>query len=144
MFKKHSVAGRVATGKVLGLVFGLIVIVVMPTFGYPGVSFVGFGLLLMFMLMGVMIGFLGQFDRHPLFDFKMSWWLAGPVVGFAFMLMFVLFAHDSLEVVMQSSFISWTGLSSPFWALVDGIFIGGIMGFVETKIAGEGSDLPLQ
>jgi len=144
MFKKNSVTGRVAVGKLIGLVFGIVVIVLMPTFGYPGLSFVGFGILLMFILMGAMIGFVGQFDRHPVFDFKMPWWMSGPVVGFAFMLMFVLFAYDSLEVVMQSTFISWTGLSSPFWALIDGLFIGGIMGFAETKIAGEGSDLPLQ
>jgi len=116
MFKKHSVAGRVAIGKLIGLIAGLLVILLMPTFGFPGVSYIGFGILLMFVLMGAMIGFLGQFDRHPMFDFKMSWWLTGPLVGFAFMLMFVLLAHDSLELVMKSSLISWTGLVSPFWA----------------------------
>ncbi len=144
MFKKHSVTGRIVTGKIIGLVIGILVIVIMPTFGYPGMSMTGFGILLMFVLMGAMVGFLGQFDRHPVLDFKMPCWLSGAMVGFAFMLMFVLLSYDALEVVMQSSLISWSGLSSPFWALLDGIVIGGVMGLIESKVAGFGPDLPLK
>jgi len=134
--------GRVAIGKTIGLIVGLIVMLVLPLFGYPGFGSTGFGILLMFILMGAMIGFLGQYDRHPVFDFKMSWWMRGGLVGISFMFMFVLLSYDSLEIVMKSTLISWTGLSSPFWALIDGVIVGMIMGFCETKMAGEG-ELPL-
>lgn len=143
MFKLHSVAGRVVVGKLIGLLLGFIVMLLMPTFGFPGFSMIGFGILLMFILMGAMIGFIGQFDRHPMLNFRMPWWVAGPMVGAVFMLMFVLLSHDSLQLVMQSTLISWTGLVSPFWAIIDGLIVGGIMGLAEAKLAGEGPNLPL-
>jgi predicted membrane chloride channel (bestrophin family) len=104
----------------------------------------GLGALIMFMLMGAMIAFVGQFDRHPLFDFKMKWWMIGSVLGAVFMLMFILLTYSEVETMMQSSLISWTGLTSPFWALIDGVIIGLIMSFAEIKIAGKGAQLPLQ
>ncbi len=143
MFKMKSLTGRVFVGKVVGLVVGLIVMVFLPMFGYPIFSMVGFGTLLMFILMGAMTGFMGIFDRHPIFDFKMPWWLRGALVGIAFMLMYILLNFDELENVMESALISWMGLKSPFWALIDGVFIGGIMSYAEDKIAGKGKDLPV-
>jgi hypothetical protein len=95
-------------------------------------------------LMGAMIGLIGVFDRHPVFKFKMHWWLRGPALGVLFMLMYVLLSYNNLQFVMQSPLVSWTGLASPFWALLDGIWIGALMGWIETSIAGEGSDLPME
>ena len=85
----------------------------------------------------------GIFDHHPVFNFKMPWWFRGPIAGASFMLMYVLFTYDTLIVIIQSPLFAWMGLTSPFWAIIDGIIIGGIMGFVETKIAGEGKNLPI-
>lgn len=143
MFKLHSVTGRVFIGKLAGLFLGFIVMLLMPTFGFPGFSFIGLGILIMFVLMGAMIGFIGQFDRHPMIGFRMPWWFSGPMVGLVFMLMFVLLSYDSLELVMSSTLISWTGLVSPFWALLDGIFVGGLIALLEKTLAGEGPNLPL-
>lgn len=86
----------------------------------------------------------GMFDYHPILGFKMHWWIRGAVAGFLFMLMYILLSYTSLEVVMASTLVSWTGLSSPFWALIDGTVIGLVVGFLETKIADEGSSLPLK
>ncbi len=144
MIKKQSVTGRIVVGKLIGLVIGIFCLAVLPTFGFPVVSYFGLGTIIMFMMMGVMIGFVGQYDQHPLFDFKMSWPLRGAAVGFGFMLMYVLLSYNDISVVMQSSVVSWMGLESPFWALLDGVVIGMIMGYVETKFAGEGEDLPLK
>lgn len=144
MFNLHSLTGRLLIGKIIGLIVGLFVIAVLPTFGFPLVSAFGLGSLMMFVLMGVFLGFVGIFDRHPVFGFKMSWQLRGTVVGLIFMLMFVLLSYENLEVIMQSSLVSWMGLESPFWALLDGVFIGLLMGYAETKFAGEGPDLPLK
>ena len=144
MFQIKSVTGRIFIGKMIGLVIGIIVLLVLPTIGFAPFSLFGLGTLLMFVIMGAMIGFAGQFDRHPAFNFKMPWWVRGSSIGFMFMLMYILLAYPSIEIVIQSNLVSWIGLSSPFWTLLDGIIIGMIMGLLETKIAGEGSDLPLR
>lgn len=144
MISLQSVSGRILIGKIIGLIVGLLCLALLPGIGFPVFSVFGLGTLVMFMLMGTMIGFIGQFDRHPLFDFRMPWYFRGAMVGAAFMLMFILLSYGPLMVVMQSSLVSWTGLSSPFWALIDGVVIGMIMAYTETKIAGEGKDLPLK
>jgi len=144
MFNINSLTGRLAIGKMIGLIVGVVVIALLPTFGFPLFSAFGLGALIMFVLMGILIGFIGIFDTHPLLGFKMKWWFRGPLVGFVFMLMFVLLSYDSLEIVMSSTLVSWSGLESPFWALLDGLFIGALMGWTETKFAGEGPDLPLK
>lgn len=144
MFKLQSVTGRIAVGKLVGLVMGIVAMIALPSFGFPMFSMFGLGTLIMFMLMGVLVAFMGQYDRHPLFDFKMHWWMRGAVVGFVVMLMYILLSYASLETVMMSNIISWMGLTSPFWALLDGMVIGMIMAFAETKIAGAGPDLPLK
>lgn len=142
MITMQSIAARVMIGKIIGLVVGLIYMAVLPLFNIPMLSMFGLGSILMFMLMGVMTGFMGIFDRHPLFNFSMPWWIRGSVVGGSFMLMYILFTYETLEVMIQSPLISWTTLSSPFWALLDGVFVGMIMGYIETRIAGEGEALP--
>lgn len=141
MFKKHSVTERITIGKIIGFVVGLIVMFTLPAFDMPIVSMFGLGTLLMFVLMGVMTGFMGLYERHPSIPFKMPWWIRGSFTGFVFMLMYVLLTYDSLQVVMDSVYVSWMGLESPFWALLDGITIGAIMGYFETKFAGEGKKL---
>lgn len=143
MFKMKSVTGRIVIGKIIGLVVGVIVMLLLPSFDMEIFSMFGLGTLMMFVLMGAVTGFMGIFDRHPALKFKMSWYVGGPLVGLFFMLMYVLFTYETLEMVMKSDLVSWMGLESPFWALLDGLFIGGLMGFVETKLAGEGEDLPI-
>jgi len=144
MFKIQSVTGRMFIGVMTGLIIGALVITLSPIFGFPLFSMFGFGTLITFVLMGITLGLMGMFDHHPIFGFKMQWWIRGAVAGFLFTLMYILLSHDSLEVVMQSNVVSWTGLSSPFWALIDGVTIGLFMGYMETKFAGQGSSLPLK
>ncbi len=144
MFKIHSVTGRIAIGVAIGLVVGVLTIALSPTFGLPIFSMFGFGTLILFVMMGFTIGLVGMFDRHPILGFKMRWWIRGSVAGFIFTLMYILLSYSSLEVIMQSSLVSWVGLSSPFWCLIDGMVIGLLMAYMETKFAGEGSQLPLE
>lgn len=143
MFKIHSVVGRISVGILVGLVIGIIVLVFLSQIDFMLFSLVGFGMVILFMIMGMLIGFIGMFDRHPVFDFKMKWWIRGPVVGMLFMFMLALLSHDPLAAMMQSPLLSWTGLTSPFWAVIDGFWIGALIGWLETHIAGEGEELPL-
>jgi len=144
MFKIHSVTGRMFIGVSIGAVIGVLSIALLPMFGFPLFSMFGFGTLITFVMMGFTLGLVGMFDRHPILGFKMRWWIRGTVAGFIFTLMYILLGYDSLNIIMQSNLVSWMGFSSPFWALIDGTVIGLIMGYAETKIAGEGSALPLE
>lgn len=144
MFKLHSVSGRIVIGQVIGIVMGILTIIFLPMFGFPLWSMFGLGTLVMFFLMGSMIGFIGQFDRHPVFDFKMKWWMGGALMGILFTLMYVLLSYESMQTIMQSGAVSWMGLSSPFWALIDGTIIGMVMAWAEAKFAGKGRELPLR
>jgi len=142
MFKKHSIAGRVSSGMIVGLVIGIVMMLILPIFGFQGVSPFSLGTLIMFFLMGALTGFIGIFSRHPVFDFKMSWWFSGPLVGVVFMTMYSLLTFDTLESFMQSSLFSQIGFHSPFWAILDGIWIGALMSYIEMKVAGKGEKLP--
>jgi hypothetical protein len=95
-------------------------------------------------MMGAMIGLVGMFTQHPLFpSIKMRWWLRGPSFGVFFFLILVLLAKDSLLPLMSLDIVIWMGLTSPYWVLLDGAFLGGLMGYLTTKICGEGN-LPIQ
>lgn len=144
MFKIQSITGRIFIGKLIGLILGVLVLLFLPSFNIEMTSMFGLGTLLMFVLMGSMTGFAGIFDRHPALNFKMPWYIRGPLVGIMFMLMYILFTYETIELILKSNLVSWMGFESPFWTLLDGIFIGGLMGLIETKIAGEGPDLPVK
>lgn len=144
MFTIHSLTGRIVLGKAIGFTIGLLAMLILPFMDIPILSTFGIGTLLMFTMMGAMIGFVGIYTRHPLIDMQLPWWLRSSAIGFAFMLMYVLLAYDTIEVVMQSSLVTWTGLESPYWALIDGIIYGLLMGYITTKFAGEGENLPLR
>jgi amino acid transporter len=95
-------------------------------------------------MMSVMIGFFGIFTHHPLFtSWKLNWWTRGPLIGILFFLILVLLAKDELGPFMSLDIVAWTGLTSPYWAILDGAILGGFIGYITTKICGEGN-LPLE
>ena len=138
---KKSVFKRVVIGKVIGLIVGGISFAMLPLYGLAGETMFGLGLWLGFIMMGAMVGLMGVMVEHPIFDFKMNFWMRGGIVGFSFMLMVILLGYEQLQGVMSSPLVSWVGLSSPFWALIDGTLIGMFMGWLATKFGGEG-DIP--
>ena len=143
MTKQHSITGRIVIGKIIGFIIGIVVMLSLPLFDIPVMSMFGFASLLMFVLMGILTAFMGIFDYHPIFNFKLQWWLRGPIIGATFMLMYVLFTYDTIEIIMQSPSLSWMGLTSPFWAISDGLFLGAFMDFIETRMAWEWKNLAI-
>lgn len=144
MFKIHSITGRIFIGVIVAVVLGIIVMLISPIFNIPIFSMLGLGTLMLFIFMGLTLGLVGTYDNHPIFGFKMKWWIRGPFIGFTYMLMYILLSYNSLEVVINSNAMSWMGFESPFWALIDGVTIGSFMAWMEFHIAGEGSKLPLK
>ncbi len=140
---KHSIMGRQMVGKTLGFVIGVIVMLMQPLFNLPIFSMYSFGMVLMFTLMGLTIAFAGTLDRVPVMRVKANWWVYGPFLGAVYMLMFVLLTYSTTALFLKSAILSWAGLSSPFWCLIDGAIIGAIIAFVTKRLAGEGSSLPM-
>ncbi len=141
---KHSLARRIVLGKIIGLLCGGIYIAAFTTQGHlPLWSKLSLGTMILSVLLGVLIGFIGLFTRHPLFDFPMKWYFRGAFVGLMVHLVFILLAYDAFQVVMESPMVSWTGLESPFWALIDGTLIGLFTDYFLTKKVGEGKALKI-
>ena len=134
-------AGRVAIGKAVGLAFGLLSLLFLPLIQGDNILF-GIGILVISVLMGATVGMLGVFDEHPVFDFKMSWCVRGALVGLLFGLAVVLLGYDQLETILSSHIFQNLGLKSPFWAIVDFVFLGMLIDYLATKFAGQGENLP--
>lgn len=134
MFHRHSVAGRISVGIVSGLGIGICGTAGLLFFGYPLSSFFVFGTLIACALMGILIGFLGLFSRHPLFNFSMPWWVRGLMVGCVLTLMYTLLGYEVLAMIIGAS---------PFWLVPGGMVLGLAISAIETWFAGEGKDLPL-
>lgn len=84
---------------------------------------------------------MGLFDRHPVLEFKMPWWLSGIFVGIVFHAMLTLLAFEQITQLLANANI--LGLKSPWWALLDGVILGLIMSYAELKLAGKGK-LPIK
>ena len=144
MFNKHSITGRVFISKATGFTIGSLALIILPLISIETSLEFRIGFLLLMITMGAMIGFVGMFKHHPLFpSIAMPWWLRGPSVGMLFFLILVLLAKDQLSPFVSLDIVAWTGLTSPYWALVDGAILGGLIGYITTKICGEG-DLPIK
>jgi hypothetical protein len=144
MFNKHSLAGRLAVSKAIGLIVGFLTLLILPLVPVETTLEFKLGFVLLIVMMSVMIGFFGIFTHHPLFtSWKLNWWTRGPLVGILFFLILVLLAKDELGPFMSLDIVAWTGLTSPYWAILDGAILGGFIGYITTKICGEGN-LPLE
>ena len=143
MFKKQSITGRVAVSKTIGFVAGILVLLTLPLVPVATSLEFKIGFVLLIILMSVTIGLLGVYTQHPVFSgLKLTWWVRGPMVGAVFFLLLVLLAKDELGPFMSLDIVAWTGLTSPYWAVLDGIILGGLIGYVTTKVNGEGA-LPI-
>jgi hypothetical protein len=143
MFNTHSIAGRLVISKTISFLIGLVTILILPFVQVATTLEFKLGFLLLMILMGVTIGLFGVFTTHPLFaSWRLAWWVRGPLVGASYMLLLVLLAGDQLQPFMSLDIIAWTGLTSPYWAILDGIFLGGLIGYLTTRFGGEG-ELPV-
>ena len=138
MFNKSSLTARVAVGKSLGLVFGLIGFICLPNFLPDASSLLRWGILLWYITLGAIVGMFGVYTYHPILKFSLPWWFRGVIMGGWMNFVLVFFAYDVMQAMMISLFGESGMLSSPFWFVLEGAIIGLIIDFVATKIAGEG------
>lgn len=139
MFHKHSLTGRMAISLGVGLLFGGILFITLPLLGAEVSLMFRAGLLLMYAIMSMFIGLMGIFTTHPIFGFKMNFWMRGIVLGFIFHVMLVFLAHSQIATLMEVPFIAWFGFTSPFWILIDGMVYATVISWAGVHFAGEGN-----
>lgn len=139
MFENPSLVTRIAIGKAVGFVFGLLGFMLLPSFLPEGDDLFRWGILLWYTTMGAIIGVFGVFTYHPILKLPFPWWLRAPLLGAWMNFVLTFFAYDVMATMMVSVFGGNGMLSSPFWFTVEGAFVGLIMGYLATKFGGEGA-----
>ncbi|MCK9996268.1 MAG: hypothetical protein KAH56_08325 [Candidatus Krumholzibacteria bacterium] len=72
----------------------------------------------------------------------MPFWVRGPVFGAWFNLVLAFLMYEKLSVLMQELGGAFSGVTSPFWIVLEGAVLGLVIDAVATKIAGEGMPAP--
>jgi len=135
LFNKPSLTTRVAVGKLIGSVFGLAGLILLPLF-IPEASWkLRIGILLWYSTVGAMIGLIGVFTTHPVLHLPLPWWARAPIVGAWMNFVLSLFAYD----IFKTMFATWPGTGSPFfWLTLEGAIVGLVIGYLATRLGGEG------
>lgn len=138
MATNASLVTRIAVGKTVGLVVGLIGFFTLPAL-YPETTWqLRWGILLWYVTMGAFVGMAGVFTRHPVLMLPMPWWVRATWIGAWMNFVLTFFAYREMVEVMIAVFGRDGTLSSPYWFVAEGAIIGAIMGYCATRFGGEG------
>jgi hypothetical protein len=140
MFGNPSLVTRIAIGKGIGFLVGLLGLISLPYF-YPDASWMlRFGILFWYTTIGAVIGVYGVFTWHPVLQLPMPWWFRSTLIGAWMNFVLVFFAYDEMRAMLVHMFGPDGLMSSPFWFTLEGAIIGFIMGFFATRFGGEGAE----
>ena len=140
MFANPSLTTRIAIGKGLGALFGIVGFVYLTAFPVEGDSLLRWGILLWYTTFGAIIGMAGVYTWHPMLNLPMPWWFRAPLLGAWLNFVLTFFAYDAMAAVMVSVFGADGLLVSPFWFTAEGAVVGLVIGFVATRFGGEGPE----
>ncbi len=140
MFGKPSLITRIAIGKLVGFVFGLIGFITLPYFMPDASSMLRWGILFWYPTIGAFIGVFGVFTWHPVLKLPMPWWFRAPLVGGWMNFVLTFFAYDVMKVMMTTLFGADGILTSPFWFAAEGAVVGLLIGYFATRFGGEGKE----
>ncbi len=138
MFERPSLVARIAIGKGVGFVIGLIGMVSLPYFLPDAGWLIRWGLLLWYTTLGAIIGMFGVFTWHPVLKLPMPWWFRAPLLGAWMNFVLTFFAYDTMKAVLTAVFGVGGALQSPFWFTLEGALVGLVIGFFATRFGGEG------
>ena len=137
LFSKPSLITRLAVGKAVGAIIGLIGFVLLPVLWPESDPMLRWGILFWYATMGAIIAVYGVFNYHPVLRLPLPWWVRAPIIGAWMNFVLVFFTYDLMEAAIQGML----GIAlSPFWFVVEGAIAGAVIGGLATKFGGEGKE----
>lgn len=140
MLGKPSLITRVAVGKLVGLIFGIIGFAFCEFFLPETDWMLRWGILLWYTTLGAIIGVFGVFNWHPVLRLPFPWWVRAPILGAWMNFVLTFFSYDLMQAVLVEMFNQGTILTSPFWFSLEGAIVGLIIGYFATRFGGEGTE----
>ena len=140
MFKNPSLMTRIAIGKLIGLIVGLIGFITLPWFWPEADWMIRWGVLLWYTTLGAIIGVYGVFTWHPILHLPLPWWFRAPLIGAWMNFVLTFFAYEAIETMLVSIFGVDGLLTSPFWIVLEGALVGLLIGYFATRFGGEGKE----
>jgi hypothetical protein len=138
MFGNPSLFTRIAIGKTVGLIVGLIGFILIPIISPDLDPSLRWGVLLWYTSLGAFVGVFGVFTWHPIVKMPMPWWIRGVFVGAWMNFVLTFFAHEAMVTVMGDMFGPDAWLQSPFWFALEGAAFGLLVDYLATRYGGEG------
>ena len=126
---------RVALAKSLGLLFGLLAPLLLAPASASETMLV-WGIVLWAMMLGALVGLIGQFDRVPLFDLHLPLGVRGGWVGLWMGVILLLLAQDGLALIWARS--DWLPQPGPgiWWVVIEATLIGALIDLAVTAMIG--------
>ncbi len=140
MFGNPSLMTRIAIGKGIGFVVGLIGFFTLPYFWPEAGIMFRWGILFWYISLGAIIAAYGVYTWHPMLNLAMPWWFVSPALGGWMNFILTLFTYDEMQAIMLYIFGADGLMTSPFWFVAEGALFGLIVGWVATKYGGEGKE----
>lgn len=140
MFGNPSLMTRIAVGKTIGFIIGLIGFFLLPYFLPDVAPQLRWAILFWYTTLGAIIGVFGVFTYHPILKMPMPWWLMAPSLGVWMNLLLALLIYDDLSQMMLNIFGNDGLFSSPYWIMLEGAIIGLLIGYFATKYGGDGKE----
>jgi len=135
--EKPSLTLRIGIGKATGFAIGLTGLVALPYLAPDTDWMFRWGILCWYTTLGAIIGVFGVFKSHPVLQLPFPWWARAPLLGAWMNFVLTLFVHDEFKVVFTTLGVAGY-LTSPFWFVVEGAFVGLLIGWLATRFGGEG------
>jgi len=140
MFGNPSLITRIAVGKGVGFVVGLIGFLSLPYFAPEADWLIRWGVLLWYTTLGAIIGVFGVVTYHPVLKLPMPWWFRAPILGAWMNFVLTFFAYDTMKDMLVAMFGVDGAFTSPFWFTLEGALVGLLIGYLATRFGGEGPE----
>lgn len=140
MFSNPSLVTRIAVGKLVGLIFGLAGFIFLPLFWPEADLMIRWGILLWYITLGAIVGIMGVITWNPVFRHPVPWWFRASLIGGWMNFVLTFFAYDVMKSMLASTFGADGLMTSPYWFVAEGAFIGLVIGYFATRFGGEGKE----